>query len=639
MPNGLKLRRRYSSTGGLTVGQVLCLVFCWGLFAYLAAPTVQVWAERRKANRELVNLSLIESAKREWALENPGKVLDDPQRLLRYLPEGRFPESPWGGRYDRKDEQGRYVYTGLLDVSSSMSSPHQTRPSYGGGLLGRASVEEGEVRPTVLMSPVAPSPVLVGPSVVVSQEAVAEGGELGKAETLAGNVNSKDSGASKDSDEEAGRGQVMVAEAPFLEVEVEPKSGPRWGRFLFAVKASDPEGGTLEYSFDGLDFGPSPVWERSFEDLGAKEVRVRVRDEQGLVTEGVAKVDVVNLPPEIRLSASPGRGYRGQDFVFLAMVRDPEGDSLKVRFNRGPWGEATEVKVGAKELGDLKVLAEVEDEHGARSGVEASAQVVNRPPALRVEVIPPVGPRGQEFVFRAFGEDLDGDALEYGFDGGEYQRQDVFRKVHNGLGSQSLRVRVRDRDGGESPWAVAEFEVVNRPPTVSLSSSPQAAPLGQEVTFTASGYDPDGDPLEFSFENGGWGSSPYYRKRFRFGEPLRVSVLARDHFGGLSAPAFFSVGVVSEPFFLEWVSQPPKRVGVGEWVRFSVRGIGGAEPVRYSFDGGLYQASAEYEVRYQREGVYSLSVRGRDGSGRESQELVSELEVVPKHPKEISPPR
>jgi hypothetical protein len=78
---------------------------------------------------------------------------------------------------------------------------------------------------------------------------------------------------------------------------------------------------------------------------------------------------------------------------------------------------------------------------------------------------------------------------------------------------------------------------------------------------------------------------------------------------------------------------------VGEWVRFSVRGIGGAEPVRYSFDGGLYQASAEYEVRYQREGVYSLSVRGRDGSGRESQELVSELEVVPKHPKEISPPR
>jgi prepilin-type N-terminal cleavage/methylation domain-containing protein len=84
---------------GFTMVEMLVVVFLLGVVIALAIPSVYSSRIRAKGAAESQNLGLIEAAKKEFAMDNPGKDLYDVTRLLRYLPGNRLPKSLWGGDY------------------------------------------------------------------------------------------------------------------------------------------------------------------------------------------------------------------------------------------------------------------------------------------------------------------------------------------------------------------------------------------------------------------------------------------------------------------------------------------------------------------------------------------------------------
>lgn len=107
--------------------------------------------------------------------------------------------------------------------------------------------------------------------------------------------------------------------------------------FLDASASSDPDGDSLEYSWDlngdgvfGDAFGATPTL--SWEQLAALgiddgdntfEVRVRVSDGKGAVTESAATtLTVLNARPTVRIDAAPLAGVRGQMLSFTFSATD-----------------------------------------------------------------------------------------------------------------------------------------------------------------------------------------------------------------------------------------------------------------------------------------------------------------------------
>jgi hypothetical protein len=163
-------------------------------------------------------------------------------------------------------------------------------------------------------------------------------------------------------------------------------------------------------------------------------------------------------------------------------------------------------------------------------------------------------------TFRAEASDPDGDSLVYSFSSGDqfgWQARDaqggfssgvwtgwsISKRTATGLGTIRERVRVRD-----SHYAMVEaeasVEVINRPPTVSISASPGSVELGEVLVFRAYGVDPDGYPLRYRFGGGALQDSPVYNVSTSQLGPISVGVVAVDSLGVESPVSEASVTVV-----------------------------------------------------------------------------------------------
>ena len=244
----------------------------------------------------------------------------------------------------------------------------------------------------------------------------------------------------------------------------------------------------------------------------------------GRVFSQTRQIRVVNRRPNAPEGTAVVTAQRSNGKVlveFAATATDPDGDEVTLEWmGRGDdyFGVGVHtVRVRARDsVGDYSFWTPV------------AFEVPNAPPDAPVGTATihrdQVANRKAFVTFTATATDPDNDPVTYEWDG---RTADDYYP----LGSHTVRVRARDSFGAYSPWTQVPFTISNQPPerpTILRTPSEPFILPGNNVTITANAVDPDGDAVEYVWEN-----RPSETYAYPEGRQI-VKVYAVDAFGAQS---------------------------------------------------------------------------------------------------------
>jgi hypothetical protein len=175
----------------------------------------------------------------------------------------------------------------------------------------------------------------------------------------------------------------------------------------------------------------------------------------------------------------------------------------------------------------------------------------NNPPICTDIIGPTEGLIGEEYEFTVYGNDPDGDSIQYKVDWDDgtvspYQSSPTF--MHIFWQSEqyfSITARVKDEHGAESTWSMPltifiSEEVTNNPPVCNEVTGPTTGSIGVSYQFMANAVDPDEDPLQYFFDWGdttdsGWIDTSVASKSWGATGTYGIMAKARDDSGLESA--------------------------------------------------------------------------------------------------------
>lgn len=468
---------------------------------------------------------------------------------------------------------------------------------------------------------------------------------------------------------------VVSNRLPSITLTASKPAAARAENITFTATASDPDGDTLQYRFrapgmtlTGASATESGGWTAfaaaraiaiKFSTGGEKRIEVQARDQMGgLSPIASTTVNVANRAPAVSLSAAPSPATTRQVVTFTAAGSDPDGDQIQYRyripgqsFTGGtedgwtPFYTSSFISSRFSTTGSKKVEVQVRDTGGTLSPVASvTVEIINRAPAVTVTASATSAATQQNVTFTAVGTDLDGDPLQYKFripettfTGGSADSWSPFTTARtitrrfSGKGIKTIEVQARDSVGQLSPIATVQVEVTNRPPTANVFASSPTASRGQDVTFLATGSDPDGDTLEYRFRipemvfaggsNDGWtpfSTTRMVSSKFVDRGSKKIEAQARDSSGALSPIVSVVLDIANRAPTVSLTAQP-NSPALGKTVIFTALGRDlESDPLQYSFNGGTYGSSNTFSTVFATPGNQTVTVKAKDSLGAES---------------------
>jgi PKD repeat protein len=216
-----------------------------------------------------------------------------------------------------------------------------------------------------------------------------------------------------------------------------------------------------------------------------------------------------NAPPTVVATGDPRTGQAPLTVAFSATGSDADGDPLTYAWDFGDGSTSLRQNPDHTYLepGTYMATVTVKDSEGA-TGTAGVEIIVSNPPGNKAPTVeaagdPTAGKPPLAVQFSASGSDPDGDPLSYAWDFGDGGRSFLQNPSHTyaTAGTYTATVTVTDTRGASATDTVV-VTVANRAPTVELTATPASGTAPLNVTFSASGSDPDGDALTYQFDFG-----------------------------------------------------------------------------------------------------------------------------------------
>ena len=301
---------------------------------------------------------------------------------------------------------------------------------------------------------------------------------------------------------------ISVATAPpeIAELSVSPASLTAGERVSLSATATDPAeretGFTYRWTVDGESFSGATA-ETRLSAVGTHDVELQVTNEYGTTTTRSQSVTVSNDEPtlERRSPTSRPTPRAGTEQRFLVRVADADAEPATVTWSvDGKQVSSQSVTADERRLavthrftdpGTHTVEATVEDGHGARTSLDWTVAVQNRPP--RIEEVAPASATfsrmsGTTQTFNATATDPDGGPVRYRWlvDGSQQSTGPRYTHAFNEIGTHNVTVVATDSDGGVAThsWSAA-VRNFRRVPEIESSATVTTLEPGNETRFIA----------------------------------------------------------------------------------------------------------------------------------------------------------
>jgi PKD repeat protein len=294
---------------------------------------------------------------------------------------------------------------------------------------------------------------------------------------------------------------VPVNGAPVADFDYTPGAPNAGQEVTFTSRSTDPNGDQLSFAWDldndgKFNDGAGATAKRTFTSRGTKTVKLKVTDPGGLEAVRTQAV-YVNGAPKAGFTFTPAVPLTDREVTFTSTSSDPDDDPLIYAwdvdgdgFDDGNGATATRTFANG---GTKNVRLQVTDP-GGLSDVQTETVRVNAPPSARV-VVSPSAPSKKDLVILDGSSSSDAEGpVSYSWDWngdgtfGDGTSAQVSRSYPT-PGIQNASLQVTDSDGATNVKTVR----INRKPEPGFIFLPEAPITKNEITFSETASDLDGD--------------------------------------------------------------------------------------------------------------------------------------------------
>lgn len=398
-------------------------------------------------------------------------------------------------------------------------------------------------------------------------------------------------------------------------------------KFQFIDTSTDVDGSIVNWTWSFGDqtcsYQQNP--QHSYTTHGTYTVSLAVTDNHGIVRTASKNI-TINSIPTADYTWSPHRPLTASDITFDAAISsDKDGDIALYEWdwnNDGEYDEITTSPTATQSWADngtYTVLLRVTDALGAHHIKKENITVDNRAPHASFSFSPQRPEPGQTVRFSSTCNDDDG-SIEYyqwWFDDGTSSSQQNPAHALSASGTYYVTLEVTDDDGYSS--TVTRYVVVNRPPTANFTFSPKSPTDVENISFTDTSEDVDGNIVSYRWDfcdgNTSTDKNPVHRYADNGSYSLFLTVTDDD---GATSTKNIDLRVYNVKPEAAFNATPLTPVKIGTPIYFSDLSTdvdGTVTNCSWNFDDGTREYGSQINHTYNESGTYNVTLTVTDDDG------------------------